>query len=212
MDALFEFIGMLFGELYVDMVMSLIPQKKLKKPVVVFLKVLCALVFVVTFFLILIGASMLITPEKDTDIKNGTILLAVGISVVALHIALFVINIAVKNRRVKKLKAVIGTPVHVVVERKMGTAHPEHKDMIYDVNYGYIPGVTGGDGEEQDAYVLGVDEPIDEFDGVVIAVIHRLNDNEDKWVVAARGAKIGIRAIRKQTYFIEQYFNSDIIK
>ena len=212
MDALFEFIGMLFGELYVDMIMTLVPQRKLKKPTEVFLKVLCAIVFVCTFGLILIGASMLIYPEIDADKQNGVIMLAVGVSVVLLHIALFVINLCVQKRRVKKLKAVIGTPVHVVVERKIGTAHPEHENMIYEVNYGYIPGVTGGDGEEQDAYVLGVDEPIDEFDGVVIAVIHRLNDNEDKWVVARRGAKIGVRAIRKQTYFTEKYFNSDIVK
>ena len=75
--------------------------------------------------------------------------------------------------------------VKVIVDRKMGTYHPEHPDLYYPINYGYIPDVMGGDGEEQDAYILGVEKPIDKFEGEVIAVIHRINDVEDKWVVAS---------------------------
>ena len=108
--------------------------------------------------------------------------------------------------------SIIDSLVKVVVDRPYGSVHPEHPDIKYNLNYGYVQGVIGGDGEEQDAYVLGVDEPIDEFDGVVIAVIHRLNDNENKWVVAPHNAKIGVRTIRKKTYFTERYFNSEIIK
>ena len=66
----------------------------------------------------------------------------------------------------------------------MGSYHPEHKDMYYPINYGYIEGIIAPDGEEQDAYILGVNEPVREFTGRIIAIIHRLDDAEEKWVVA----------------------------
>ena len=160
MDILFEMLGGLFGELYIDMVMSLIPSKKLKKSVQVFLEILCIVVFVCTFFVILVGASMVIEPERDGDVRNGSVMIAVGVSVVVLHIAMYVVNICVKRRRTKKLKSIIGTKVHVTIDRKIGTAHPKYPDKVYEVNYGYIAGIDGGDGEDQDAYVLGIDEQI----------------------------------------------------
>lgn len=212
MDMLFEIIGGLFGELYVEMAMSLIPSKRLKKGTELFLKILCGAVFICTFLLIAIGASILIEPSGASDSRNGTIMVAVGAAVVVLHIAAYIINVCVKRRRTKELKSVICKNVHVVIDRKLGTAHPVFPETIYEVNYGYIPGVTGGDGEEQDAYVLGVDEPLDEFDGIVIAVIHRFDDNETKWVVAPPKSKIGVKTIRKKTYFAERYFNSEIIR
>lgn len=46
--------------------------------------------------------------------------------------------------------------VTVKIDRPLGTFHPEHKDLYYPINYGYIEGLIAGDGEEQDAYVLGV--------------------------------------------------------
>lgn len=83
----------------------------------------------------------------------------------------------------------IGDIVTVKVDRQIGTYHPKHKDMYYPINYGYIEGIIAGDGEEQDAYILGITEPIEEFTGEVIAVIHRKNDVEDKWIVAPIGSK-----------------------
>lgn len=35
----------------------------------------------------------------------------------------------------------IGEIVTVTVDRAMGTYHPEHKDMYYPINYGYIEGM-----------------------------------------------------------------------
>lgn len=99
--------------------------------------------------------------------------------------------------------------VKVTVDRPMGSRHPEY-DMIYPVNYGYIEGVFAGDGEEQDAYILGVDVPVSEFSGVLIAVVHRLNDNEDKWVVAPEGMSFTEDEIRNILHFQEQYFESEI--
>ena len=102
----------------------------------------------------------------------------------------------------------VGRRVHVVIDRSLGSAHPNHPDMIYPVNYGYVPGVLAGDGEEQDAYVLGVDAPVTAFDGVVIAVLHRNDDAEEKWVVAPEGVDVSDGEILAKTHFTEQYFTT----
>lgn len=81
----------------------------------------------------------------------------------------------------------IGRRVTVIVDRPLGSCHPRHRDICYPVNYGYIPGVMAPDGEEQDAYILGVSEPVQEFSGKVIAVIHRFDDVEEKMGGHPRG-------------------------
>lgn len=104
----------------------------------------------------------------------------------------------------------ISSFVTVTVDRPLGSTHPRYPTLIYPVNYGYIKGVRGGDGEEQDAYVLGVDEPLSSLAGRLIAVIHRHNDNEDKWVVAPDGMSFSEEDIRRLTHFQEQYFHISI--
>ena len=104
----------------------------------------------------------------------------------------------------------IGQRVTVTVDRPMGSAHPEHPGLIYPVNYGYVPGVMAPDGEEQDAYLLGLDAPVTEFTGRVVAIVHRLNDVEDKWVVAPDGQRFTRDEIRRQIDFVEQYFQTEI--
>ncbi len=104
----------------------------------------------------------------------------------------------------------IGSTVRVIVDRPLGTFHPKHKDICYSVNYGYIPDVLAPDGEEQDVYILGIDKPVKEFVGRVIAIIHRFDDVEDKWVVAPEGASFTKDEIMKQVAFQEQYFRTEI--
>lgn len=104
----------------------------------------------------------------------------------------------------------LGQTVTVLIDRPMGTYHPKHKDIYYPVNYGYIPGIIAGDREEQDAYVLGVNEPLQEFTGVIIAIVHRLDDVEDKWVVAPEGVKFTKEEIWEQVKFQEQFFKAEI--
>ncbi len=104
----------------------------------------------------------------------------------------------------------IGNKVKVIIDRPLGTYHPKHKDIFYTVNYGYIEGIIAPDGEEQDAYVLGVDKPLKEFIGVVVAVIHRLNDVEDKWVIAPEGVEFTKEEIMKEVEFQEKYFKTEI--
>ena len=104
----------------------------------------------------------------------------------------------------------LGKFVKVIVDRPLGTYHPKHKDIYYSVNYGYIEGVIAADGEEQDAYVLGVNEPVKEFNGKVIASIHRIDDIEEKWVVVPVGASFSKDEIMKQVNFQERFFKIEI--
>ena len=100
-----------------------------------------------------------------------------------------------------------GKLVKVIIDRPLGSHHPKYKDIIYPINYGYIDGIMAPDGEEQDAYVLGVNAPIKEYTGKVIAIIHRNNDIEEKWVVAPDGTDFTDEEIAKQLHFQEQYFD-----
>jgi inorganic pyrophosphatase len=104
----------------------------------------------------------------------------------------------------------IGNTVNVVVDRPLGSRHPKHSDILYPVNYGYIPGILAPDGEEQDAYILGVNEPVQTFTGKVIAIIHRFDDVEEKWVVAPERASFTKEEIMAQVAFQEQYFQTEI--
>ena len=110
--------------------------------------------------------------------------------------------------RRSRMQALLGTTVHVVIDRPIGYLHG---DILYPVNYGYIPGMEGGDGEEQDAYILGIDTPLTEFDGMVIGVVMRKNDCEDKLVVAPKGMELHQGQIAEAVRFQEQYFDTCII-
>ena len=102
--------------------------------------------------------------------------------------------------------------VKVKIDRPLGSKHPKHR-FEYMVNYGFVPNTKAADGEELDAYVLGINKPITEFEGKCIAVIHRANDNDDKLVVVTMDAlNISDEEIQKQTHFQEQFFKSEIIK
>ena len=105
----------------------------------------------------------------------------------------------------------IGRIVTVTVDRPLGSLHPRHPDICYPINYGYIEGILAPDGEDQDAYILGIDCPVKEFTGQIIAIIHRQNDVEDKWVVAPEGMTFTKDQILAATHFQEQYFDITLI-
>lgn len=98
----------------------------------------------------------------------------------------------------------------VVVDRPLGSYHPKHKDIYYPINYGYIEGIIASDGEEQDAYILGIDEPVKEFVGKIIAIIHREDDIEEKLVVAPENIVFTKEEIMEQVHFQEKYFRSEV--
>ena len=104
-------------------------------------------------------------------------------------------------------RALLGKLVHVEVDRPIGY---RHGDILYPINYGYIPGILAGDGEPQDAYILGITEPAESFDGRVVAMIRRRDDCEDKEVVAPDGTVFHQGEIAAAVHFQEQYFHTSI--
>ena len=105
----------------------------------------------------------------------------------------------------------MGKIIGVRIDRPLGSRHPEH-GFIYTVNYGYVPGVAGQDGDELDAYVLSVDVPVERFTGRCIAVIQRLNDADDKLVVVPDGENLTDEQIRGLTAFQERFFDSVVTR
>ena len=104
----------------------------------------------------------------------------------------------------------IGETVKVVIDRPIGSFHPKHPNIQYPINYGYVEGLMGGDGEEQDVYILGPDKPLKEWEGKIIAIIHRNDDIEEKWVAAPEGMDFTDEEIIEQTHFQEQYYDIEI--
>ena len=114
----------------------------------------------------------------------------------------------------KKYSDIIGKTVSGKIDRPLGSRHPRHPEMIYPINYGYVDGVFAGDGAEQDVYVFGTTEPVLEYTGKVIAVYHRLNDVEDKWIVALDGTREDYTddEILDAIAFQEQYFIGELYR
>lgn len=102
-------------------------------------------------------------------------------------------------------KQYLGKTITVKIDRPLGSNHPKH-GFLYEVNYGYIPNTISGDGEELDAYVLGVNTPLSEFTGKCIAVISRTNDDDDKLIVIPQEITMSNSEIEQQTYFQEKWF------
>ena len=63
-----------------------------------------------------------------------------------------------------------------------------------------------------DCYILGIYEPIETFKGKCIAIIHRLNDNDDKLIIVPENKSFSNNEIRVLTDFQEQYFESEILR
>lgn len=107
--------------------------------------------------------------------------------------------------------SLMGKTMDAVIDRPIGHIHvTKGITLHYTINYGFLPGVMGGDGEEQDVYVLGADVPLETFRGCVIAVIRRSDDNEDKLVMAPEDMIFSAEEIRKATWFVEKYFDSTV--
>lgn len=115
------------------------------------------------------------------------------------------------GERESLIQQYLGKTVTVTIDRPIGFHHvTKGVHLHYTVNYGFLPGVTGGDGEEQDVYVLGVTEPLQTFTGSVIGVVRRRDDNEDKLVAAPEGMAFSAKQIAQAIHFVEQYFDSTI--
>ena len=105
----------------------------------------------------------------------------------------------------------LGQPVEVVMDRPLGTKHPKH-GFVYEANYGYIEGVMAPDGEDLDAYFLGVDGPMNYAKGVCIAIAHRRDNDDDKLVVVPKGVQLSDEEIMAAIHFQEQWFDTEIVR
>ena len=105
----------------------------------------------------------------------------------------------------------LGKIIKVKVDRPLGSCHPHYPQLIYPINYGYVEGVLGGDKEEQDVYIMGIDKAVLEYEGEVIAIIQREDDIEDKWVVAPKGSRYTLEEIKEAVEFQEKYYKITIV-
>lgn len=110
-----------------------------------------------------------------------------------------------------KVKSYLNQKVRVKIDRPIGSKHPEYGN-IYPVNYGYVPDTISGDREDLDCYILGVFEPLNEFVGKCIAIIHRINDNDDKLIIVPEGKNFSNKEIDVLVEFQERYFQHEIIR
>jgi len=116
-----------------------------------------------------------------------------------------------QNKSLEIARELLGKEVRVVFDRPLGTTHPKH-GFVYETNYGYIPGIKAPDGEDLDAYYLGVTTSLQDAEGICIAIIHRENDDDDKLIVVPRETELTDEEILKAVYFQEQWFKSRIVR
>ena len=115
------------------------------------------------------------------------------------------------EQREALIREYLGKTVTVTIDRPIGFHHvTKGIHLDYTINYGFLPGVIGGDGEEQDVYVLGVSRPLETFTGLIIGAVRRKDDNEDKLVAAPDGMVFTSEQIRQEIHFVEKYFDSRI--
>ena len=116
------------------------------------------------------------------------------------------------NKYRERLRSLIGKEVSGTIDRPIGSRHPEHEDIVYQVNYGHLNDFFAPDGDEQDVYFLGVNKPMETFKGTVIAIIERMDDVEDKLIVVPTGLDFTDEEIEDMVKFQESFFKHSIIR
>lgn len=103
----------------------------------------------------------------------------------------------------------VGKSIKIKFDRPLGTKHPKF-DMVYPINYGFVPNTMAGDGAEIDVYYLSSNEPLKEIEGICIGYVNRFDDNEDK-LIATDGTTLTEDEIEKMLEFQEKWFKHEII-
>ena len=147
---------------------------------------------------------MWVTIDKFIEMRNNNEI----VPTINLGIEDYELALKMKQREAYRY---IGKSVKVEIDRPLNSRHPKY-NFEYLVNYGYVPNTVSGDGEELDCYILGVDRPIKNFEGKCIAVIHRINDDDDKLIITEDNKEYTDEEIRSFTNFQEKYFESEIIR
>ncbi len=109
------------------------------------------------------------------------------------------------------LRPYLGQLVDIEIDRPIGYVHHKgEKTLVYPINYGYIPGVLGGDGEELDVFLLGVNEPVEAYRGRIIGIVYRADDEEDKLIMAPDGMCFTVEQMEAAVAFQEKYYDSHV--
>lgn len=113
--------------------------------------------------------------------------------------------------RKKLVQSFLGKTVEIQIDRPVGFVHTkEHYSLTYPLNYGYVPGVLGGDGEALDVYLLGVDHPVTKYTCRIIGIVYRENDVEDKLIAAPAGLNFSEEEIKQAIDFQEKYYKTKL--
>ena len=115
------------------------------------------------------------------------------------------------TERKRLVQSYLGQTVTIEIDRPIGYVHKKaDRTLTYPINYGYIPGVLGGDGEELDVYLLGVDKPLTQCTCRIIGIVYRENDVEDKLIAAPDGMIFYQNDIAEAIHFQEQYYKTHV--
>lgn len=115
------------------------------------------------------------------------------------------------KERHEQVEAYLGKTVTIEIDRPIGYVHTKgEKTLTYPINYGYIPGVLGGDGEELDVYLMGVDHEVSSYTGRIIGIVYRADDVEDKLIMAPMGEEYSARDMARAVYFQEKYYHTTV--
>ena len=116
-----------------------------------------------------------------------------------------------KEERENIVRSYLGKTVKIGIDRPIGYVHRKgEKTLTYPINYGYIPGVYGGDGEELDVYLMGVSQPVQEYTCRIVGIVFRRDDVEDKLIGAPEGMTFTKEQMESAVRFQEKYFDSYI--
>ena len=111
------------------------------------------------------------------------------------------------------LRPYLGKTVTIGIDRPIGYVHRKgEKTLVYPINYGYIPDVPGGDGEELDVFLMGVDHPVETYTGRIIGIVYRADDVEDKLIMAPEGMDFTVAEMEAAVQFQEKYYRSHVEK
>jgi inorganic pyrophosphatase len=115
------------------------------------------------------------------------------------------------EERHAQVESYLGREVSIEIDRPIGYVHHKgEKILVYPINYGYIPNVLGGDGEELDVFLIGVDSPVSTYTGRIVGIAYRADDVEDKLIMAPTGKSFSAEEMARAVYFQEKYYKTTV--